>query len=84
MGKLYQLHNDGSIFEYTGPPLTGWLKLDDNPATTAITATSTNLWQLHKDGSIFEYTGPPLTGWLKLDDNPATTAIVAVPDIHPS
>lgn len=33
---LYQLHGDGTIWNYTGPPLSGWQTLDTNPATTAI------------------------------------------------
>jgi hypothetical protein len=34
--NLYQMHGDGTIWIYTGPPLTGWLTLDNNPATTSI------------------------------------------------
>jgi hypothetical protein len=37
-GALYQLHGDGTIWLYTGPPLSGWQTLDNNPATTAIRA----------------------------------------------
>ena len=35
---LYQLQGDGTIWHYTGPPLTGWQILDNNPRTTAIVA----------------------------------------------
>jgi hypothetical protein len=30
---LYQLHNTGLVWKYTGTPLTGWLEVDNNPAT---------------------------------------------------
>jgi hypothetical protein len=35
-GELYQLHNSGKIWKYTGTPVTGWQMLDENPATIAI------------------------------------------------
>ena len=74
--RLYQRHNDGRVWRYTGTPLTGWQLLDRNPATTAIAAAD-NLYQLHNNGQIWRYTGTPLTGWQLLDRNPATTAIAA-------
>jgi hypothetical protein len=74
---LYQLHNDGRIARFTGMISTGWEVLDNNPATTAITAAAGNLYQLLSDGRIARYTGTPITGWEVLDNNPATAAIVA-------
>jgi hypothetical protein len=44
--NLYQRHNDGRIWRYTGPPLTGWQELDNNPATTQIAADNGNIYQL--------------------------------------
>ena len=35
---LYQLHNDGKIWRYNGPPITGWEMLDNNPKTKTIVA----------------------------------------------
>lgn len=70
--ELYQLHNDGSIWVYTGPPCTssscpGWSLVDDNRATTNIVAAVTadinstlgtpRLYKLHNDGSIWRF-GP--------------------------
>ncbi len=84
---LYQLHNDGSIWEFAGgaPPVYNWNQVDNNRATSAI-AVGGDLYQLHRDGSIWQYTGTPFTGWRQLDNNPATTAIVATtfasPIIH--
>lgn len=75
--NLYQLHNNGRIWRYTGTPLTGWQLLDNNPATTTIVAGGNNLYQLHNNGRIWRYTGTPLTGWQLLDNNPATKAIIA-------
>ncbi|MBA2677897.1 MAG: hypothetical protein H0U76_05820, partial [Ktedonobacteraceae bacterium] len=54
MASLYQLRNDGSIWEYTGTPMTGWQQLDNNAAVTAITAGPNTLYQLHNDGSIWQ------------------------------
>jgi hypothetical protein len=49
--NLYQLHNDGTIWRYTGQPCSGiycdgWQKLDNNPKTKMIKA-GTELYQLH-------------------------------------
>jgi hypothetical protein len=75
--NLYQRHNDGWIFKYTGTPITGWQALDNNPATVEITASGGNLYQRHADGAIFKYTGTPMTGWQLLDNNHATVGLVA-------
>ena len=70
---LYQLHNDGEIWWYTGLPCSGdicpgWQRLDNNPKTVAIVAAGVDrdsidfelaLYQLHNDGEIWRYTGPP-------------------------
>jgi hypothetical protein len=78
-GQLYQIHNDGKIWQYTGPPLTGWELLDNNPATVQIAASFSDpgLYQLHRDGKIWRYTGPPLAGWQLIDDNPGSVRIEA-------
>src|SRR5918997_1626658 len=78
--NLYQLHNNGSIWRYTGPPVTGWERLDQNPATKQIAAAGNNLYQIHNNGRIWRYTGPPVTGWELLDNNPASVSIVAAGD----
>lgn len=72
-GTLYQLHYDGTIWQYTG---TGWLEVDKNPLAIAIAVDSNGIvYQLHTDGSIWQYTGPPITGWLKIDKNPRAIAL---------
>jgi hypothetical protein len=47
---LYQLHNDGWIWRYTGTPCSGescpgWQRLDHNNKTVAIIAAGNNLYQ---------------------------------------
>jgi hypothetical protein len=78
-GQLYQLHNDGKIWRYTGPPISGWQLLDNNPATIQIAASWSDpgLFQLHRDGKIWRYTGTPLTGWQMIDNNPVSAGIAA-------
>ena len=78
--RLYQLHNNGRVWRYTGTPLTGWQLLDQNPATKQIAAAGDELYQLHAGGKIFRYTGTPLTGWQMLDQNPASVSVVAAGD----
>jgi len=85
--NLYQLHNDGWIWQYTGTPCSGnscpgWTRLDNNPKTRAITGGGNQLYQLHNDGWIWQYTGTPCSGdscpgWRRLDNNPKTIAIAA-------
>jgi len=87
---LYQLHNNGAIWQYTGRSCSGnscpgWVQLDGNPNTKAIVAYDSNLYQLHNNGAIWKYTGTPCSssscsGWVQLDYtyyNPNTKAIVA-------
>ena len=76
-GHLYQRHNTGRIWVYTGTPHTGWQELDNNPATVQIAADGNALYQRHNTGRIWVYTGTPHTGWRELDNNPATVDIVA-------
>ena len=74
---LYQMHGDGTIWVYTGPPISGWQMLDNNPRARAIAASGNLLYQLHGDGTIWLYTGPPISGWQMLDNNPRARAIAA-------
>ena len=86
-GQLFQRHNDGWIWRYTGLPCTGdacpgWERLDNNPNTAQIVAAGNQLFQLHKNGWIWRYTGKPCageacSGWQRLDNNANTAAIVA-------
>lgn len=76
-GYVYQMHGDGTIWRYTGIPLTGWQMLDNNPRARAIAACGELLFQMHGDGTIWQYTGTPLTGWQMLDNNPRARAIAA-------
>jgi hypothetical protein len=85
--QVYQMHNDGKIWRYTGTPCSGsscpgWQLLDNNPSTKAIAADGGALYQMHNDGKIWRYTGTPCSGsscpgWQLLDNNPSTKAIAA-------
>ncbi len=85
-GELYQLHNSGAIWRYTGTPCNGnscpgWQRLDNNPRSIAVASSGDDLYQLHNDGAIWRYTGTPCNGsscpgWQRLDNNPRTSAIV--------
>jgi hypothetical protein len=84
---LFQLHNDGEIWSFTGSPCSGdscpgWQRLDHNPKTVAIVAANSALFQLHNDGEIWSFTGSPCSGdscpgWQRLDHNPKTVAIAS-------
>ncbi len=76
-GGLYQIHKTGRIWQYTGPPVTGWAQLDSNPASVQIAASAEHLYQRHNNGAIWQYAGTPMTGWEQLDNNPATISIAA-------
>ena len=49
---LYQLHNTGFIWKFTGQPMTGRQLFDDNAATMKIVAAGRHLYQMHKNGLI--------------------------------
>jgi len=76
-GRLYQRHNNGRIWIYTGTPHTGWQELDNNPATVQIAADGNALYQRHNTGRVWVYTGTPHTGWKQLDGNAATVQVMA-------
>jgi len=84
---IFQLHNTGWIWRYTGTECDGdfcpgWERLDNNGATDDIVAAGSQLFQHHTDGSIWRYTGTPCNGnscpsWQRLDNNPNTKSIAA-------
>jgi len=61
---LCQLHNDGTIWLYTGTPMTGWQQIDGKMQTKSIAigsdANSTYLFKLLNNGSVWQYTGTPM------------------------
>jgi alpha-tubulin suppressor-like RCC1 family protein len=87
--KLFQLHNDGSIHQFTDEVCRteticpGWFPLDMNRATVAIAANDFALFQLLNDGRVYQSTGEPCAadgvcrGWLKLDHNQRAVALAA-------
>jgi hypothetical protein len=56
-GHLYQRHNTGRAWVYTGTPHTGWKQLDGNAATVQVMAGGGRLYQRHNTGRIWIYTG---------------------------
>jgi len=84
--SLYEIHNDGSIWQSTGTPCNGgycagWWQIDNNPASNYIVAGPSTVYQAHTDGSIWQYVGPicngPVcSGWIELDNNSETSSIV--------
>ena len=85
--KLYQLHNNGDIWQSTGGACSGnscphWQRLDNNSRTKAIAASGGRLFQLHQDGKIWRSNGRPCVddscpGWQMIDNNPRTVKIVS-------
>ncbi|CEJ82349.1 hypothetical protein VHEMI02419 [[Torrubiella] hemipterigena] len=61
--NLYQIHNNGNIYQFTGTPMTGWRQLDNNPYSDRLVAANGDLYQLHSTNAIWKYTGTPFTGW---------------------
>jgi hypothetical protein len=84
---IYQLHNDGWIFRYTGTECDGefcpgWWRFDNNPQTVQLAAAGGQLFQRHKDGKVWRSLGKPCNGnscpsWQMLDNNPKTVSIAA-------
>ena len=84
---LYQRHDSGWIWRYSGPPCEGeacpgWQRLDNNALTVGIAASGRDFYQLHNDGSIWRSLGEPCNGnscpsWQQFDNNPAAKAIAA-------
>ena len=58
---LYQRHDTGAIFQFTGTPISGWSLLDNNPSTVQIEAPgggSSRLFQRHNNGAVFGLRDP--------------------------
>lgn len=85
--RLYQLHDNGAIWQSTGGACSGdscphWQRLDNNPRTRAIAASGGRLFQLHDDGKIWRSNGRPCVddscpGWQMVDNNTRTIKIVS-------
>lgn len=85
--KLFQLHDNGSIWQSMGDTCSGnqcpsWQKLDNNSRTKAITASAGKLFQLHDNGRVWQSTGQPCSGdscpgWRLLDNNLHTKFITS-------
>ena len=77
---ILELHKDGSIWSYTGTPITGWTELDNNAKAIQTAESAGNTYELHNDGTIWSYTGTPITGWTKIGNNSAAIKIAASGD----
>ncbi|MBS2548259.1 hypothetical protein KGQ19_15445 [Catenulispora sp. NL8] len=76
-GMLVQRHPDGTLWQYTGTPMTGWAKIDTNTDTTQVVASASKIYQFHANNStVWQYTGTPGT-WTPIDNNTSTTQIAA-------
>src|SRR5215204_1165911 len=53
-GNLYQRHESGAVWKYTGTPKV-WQLIDDNRATASIAADGGDLYQLHNTGHVWKY-----------------------------
>lgn len=75
--NLYQIHDNGNIYQFTGTPMTGWRQLDNNPYSDRLVAANGELYQLHSTNAIWKYTGTPFTGWELIDNQrlPATKLV---------
>jgi CHAP domain-containing protein len=70
---LYQKHSDGSIWKYTGTPLSGWTQIGTNAAAVFVDAIpGGGVVELDNTGTIWEYVN---SAWTKIDNNAATTAV---------
>jgi hypothetical protein len=86
-GTVFELHNNGQIWEWTGQGCTssscpGWIELDDNTAATAIAAGAGTVFELHNDGSVWRSTGQACDGascpgWTELDSGQSVSQISA-------
>ncbi len=77
----FQMHADGSVYQFLGD---GWTTLDTNPGTRAITASrppleglvNDELYKLHGDGSVWRYIWAA-PDWHQISDDPTTVSITA-------
>jgi hypothetical protein len=65
--SLFQLHGDGTIWQYMGTPMTGWKTLDKNPGVRVIaiveSGMTSSVIQLRADGTCLKYNLLETTGW---------------------
>ncbi len=77
--ELFQIHNDGAIWRYTGTPFVGWELLDSNPSTANIVAGGSKLYQQHKNGDIWEWQGG--RNWTKIYTHVVPPGMGGYPEI---
>lgn len=81
-GSVFELHKDGSIWQYTGTPLTGWRQIGDNAAAVSISGSPTAgyVYEYDSTGTIWQYNG---STWTRIDDNTLSAAITVGDDGSP-
>lgn len=75
--NLYQIHDTGHIYQFTGTPMTGWRELDNNPLSYKLVAADGELYQIHSNHAIWKYTGTPYTAWELIDNQRLIVTVVA-------
>jgi hypothetical protein len=71
---VYQLHGNGSIWKYTGTPLSGWTQIGNNAAAVKIAASESGVYELDNTGTIWQYAN---SAWTKIDNNTGTVGVTA-------
>lgn len=70
--SLYRIEPSGHIYRFSGG---NWTLLDNNPSSSAVYCTSTQLYQMHNNGRVWIYDGVPLTGWTEIDNSRETRSL---------
>jgi hypothetical protein len=79
-GNVYQMHESGHVWKYTGTPMV-WDLIDENLATRQIVADGGELFQLHENGAVWKYTGTPKV-WQLLSDPGAIKIAAASGNVY--
>jgi hypothetical protein len=66
-GVLYKRLRGGSIWRYTGVPMTGWQRVDNNSASVALRGGGELLLQIHDDSRVFQLPAGATSGWINVD-----------------
>jgi hypothetical protein len=74
---LYKKLSRGSIWRYTGVPMTGWKLVDNNPATVDLCDGGRQLLQIHDSLTVWQLPSAASSAWVRIDESGRAGIVVA-------
>ena len=74
---LYKRMARGSLWRYTGVPMTGWKRVDNNPSTVDIRGGGRLLLQIHDQLDVWQLPPNAVSGWVAIETSGRAIDVIA-------